>query len=119
MFDPSRDDRRDLFGHRWGRVIQARLEETLIFTGIQGRTHPIAKLAERLLLAADFSECSNRAFENALGWARACEAELDTVHVLVVHPYLEIKATVSKIYLNELWACLLLRLALASFTLLS
>lgn len=78
----------------------------------------MAKLAERLLLAADFSECSNRAFENALGWAKACEAELDIVHVLAVHPHVEIEATVSKIYLNELWACLLLRLALASYTLL-
>lgn len=61
----------------------------------------MAKLAERLLLAADFSECSNRAFENALGWAKACEAELDIVHVLAVHPHVEIEATVSKIYLNE------------------
>ena len=58
-------------------------------------------LAERILFATDFSECSERAFQYARGWAKACEAQLDIVHVLAVHPHLNMVSIFSQIYLDE------------------
>ena len=61
----------------------------------------MANLTERILFATDFSVCSNAAFSHAVMWAQACEARLDIVHVVEIHPGLDVEMGNAKIYIEE------------------
>lgn len=59
-------------------------------------------LAERILLATDFSDCAGRAEEYALFVAQACAAKLDVLHVLEFQPGMDPEYQVNSLYLEEL-----------------
>ena len=61
----------------------------------------MAPLVTRILLATDFSECSELAFQHSLVWANACEAELQIFHVVELHPHLDIETDFTQVYLRE------------------
>jgi len=56
---------------------------------------------QRILLATDFSTCSESALDYALLWAQACHAELDCVHVTELHPHLDMEGAIIQSYLEE------------------
>lgn len=61
----------------------------------------MANRTERILFATDFSDCSNVAFRHATMWAQACDAHLDIVHVVEIHPGLDVEMGAAKIYIEE------------------
>ena len=56
---------------------------------------------ERILFSTDFSECSEQALHYALLWAKTYEAKLDCVHVLPLHPHLDVEGAVIQNFLDE------------------
>lgn len=61
----------------------------------------MAQHIQRILLATDFSACSESALEYALIWARTCDAELDCIHVTELHPHLDVDGAIIQTYLEE------------------
>ena len=56
---------------------------------------------QRILMATDFSVCSESALEYALLWARTCQAELECIHVTALHPHFDVEGAIIQTYLED------------------
>jgi len=56
---------------------------------------------KRFLFSTDFSIFSDQALEQALLWAKACEATLHCVYVIAVDRHLDLEGTVIETFLDE------------------
>ncbi len=56
---------------------------------------------ERILLASDFSQCSEQAAQLAMILAEVFDSKIDIVHVLEFQPGMDQESPVAKMYLNH------------------
>lgn len=59
------------------------------------------KLAEKILLATDFSDCASWAYDYARHIALDCQAQLEILHVVEFHPGMDPELPVNHLYLEH------------------